>query len=84
MRDSFDTKVFIGETEIWVSGLALKKLRYEEKHLTGDGMYKRVTSVDKKLTKRVPDRTWVKFEIRVPRTGQLSPGFDFKRRKPLT
>jgi hypothetical protein len=72
-----------GETEIWVSGVALKKIRYEDKHRIGDGMYKRVTSVDKKLTKRVPDRTWVKFEIRVPRTGQVSPGFDFKRRKPL-
>jgi hypothetical protein len=70
------------ETEIWVSGIALKKLRYEEKYYIGNGMYKKVSSVDKKLNKRVPDRKWVTFEIRVPRTGQVSPGFDFKRKRP--
>ena len=73
-----------GETEIWVDNAALKKIRYEDRYFTGNGMYKRVTSVDKKLNKRIPDRTRVKFEIRIPRTGQVSPGFEFRRKKPLT
>jgi hypothetical protein len=72
------------ETEIWVADVPLKKLKYEDRYFTGNGMFKRVTSLDKKLTKRIPDRTWVKFEIRVPRTGQVSPAFDFKRKKPLS
>ena len=73
-----------GETEIWVADIALKKLQYQDRYFTGDSMYKRVTSVDKKLNKRVPDRTWVKFEIRIARTGQISPGFEFRRKKPLS
>ena len=73
-----------GETEIRVDGIALKKIQYQDRYFTGNGMYKHVTSVDKKLHKRIPDRTWVKFEIRVPRTGQVSPGFEFRRKKPLS
>ena len=72
-----------GESEIWVGDLALKKLKYDDRYLITSGMYKRVSSVDKKLTKRIPDRTWVTFEIRVPRTGQVSPKFEFRRKKPL-
>jgi len=71
-----------GESEILVDGTALKKLRYESKHLVSDGMYKRVTSVDKKVSKRFPDRTWVTIEIRVASTGQVSPAFTFKRKIP--
>jgi hypothetical protein len=71
------------ETEVWVGEIFLKKLRYEAKYAIGNGMYKKLTSLDKKLNKRVPDRTWVKFEIRNPRTGQVSPGFSFRRKKPL-
>jgi hypothetical protein len=72
------------EIEIWVGNAALRKIRFEERYFTGNGMYKRVTSVDKKLNKRIPDRTRVKFEIRIPRTGQISPGFEFRRKKPLS
>lgn len=70
------------ETEIWVGDIPLKKLQYQDKYFTGNGMYKHVTSVDKKLNKRIPDRTWVTFTIHIPRTGQISPGFDFRRKKP--
>ncbi|MFY9555230.1 MAG: S8 family serine peptidase [Blastocatellia bacterium] len=74
----------IGETEIWVDGVQLRKLQYIDRYFTGNGTYKRVTSVDKKLHKRVPDRTWVTLEIRLPRTGQISPSFEFRRKKPLS
>lgn len=72
-----------GQTEVWVNNMALSKIKYEDRYFIGNGMYKRVASLDKKLTKRIPERTWVKFEIRMPRTGQVSPGFDFKRKKPI-
>ncbi len=71
-----------GETEIWVDDIALGKIQYDDRYFTGNGAYKRVMSVDKKLNKRVPDRTWVRIEVRVPRTGQISPSFDFRRKKP--
>ncbi len=72
------------ETEIWVGDTALRKIQYQERYFTGNGAYKRITSVDKKLNKRVPDRTWVKFEVHIPRTGQVSPGFEFRRKKPTS
>jgi len=72
-----------GEMEIWVGELSLRKLQYDDRYFTGNNTYKRVVSVDKKIHKRVPDRTWVKFEIHIPATGQVSPGFDFRRKKPL-
>jgi hypothetical protein len=70
------------ETEIWVDGTQLKKIRFDEKYNTGDGTYKRVSSIDKKLSKRFPDRQFVTIEVRLPRTGQISPTFEFKRKKP--
>ena len=73
-----------GETEIWVGDIFLKKIQYEDKYFTGNGMYKRVTSVDKKLNKRIPDRKWVRFEIHNPTTGQVSAAFDFRRKKPTS
>lgn len=72
----------IGETEIWVDGVELKKIQFQDKYFTGNGASKKVSSFDKKLNKRVPDRTWVRFEVRTPRTGQLAPGFEFRRKKP--
>lgn len=72
----------IGETEIWVEGLPLKKIQFKDQYFSGNGTSKRVSSVDKKLFKRVPAGTVVTFEVRLPKTGQISPGFDFKRKKP--
>ncbi len=69
-------------TEIWVDGVPLRKIQFQDKYFTGNGMYKRVSSFDKKLTKRVPDRTWVKFEVHLSQTGQVSPSFEFRRKKP--
>ena len=74
----------IEETEIWVSGVPLRKIQYQDRYFTGDSTYKRVSSFDKKLNKRVPDRTLVKIEVRLPRTGQVSPAIEFKRKKPLS
>ena len=74
----------IDETEIWVSDTALRKIQYDDTYFSGAGTYKRVSSRDKKLTKRVPDRTLVKIEVRLPRTGQVSTAIEFKRKKPLS
>jgi len=71
-----------GETEIWVGDILLRKIQHDDKYFTGNGAYKRVLSVDKKLNKRIPDRTWVRLEVHIPTTGQISPGFDFRRKKP--
>src|SRR6185503_3596351 len=43
-----------GESEIWVDDISLKKLKYDDRYLIANGMYKRVSSIDKKLTKRIP------------------------------
>ena len=72
----------MGETEILVDGLRLKKIQFKDQYFSGNGTSKRVSSVDKKIFKRVPDRTLVTVEVRLSRTGQVSPGFDFKRKKP--
>jgi hypothetical protein len=72
----------IDETEIWVGDTPLKKIQYEQRYFTGDGTYKHVLSKDKKMNKRVPDRTLVRIQVVLPRTGQISPPFDFKRKKP--
>ncbi len=72
------------ETEIWVDGVWVGRIQYSDKYFTGNGTYKHITSLDKKLNKRVPDRTWVKIDVRIPRTGQISPAFEFRRKKPLS
>ena len=72
------------ETEIWVDGKRLKKIRFEEKFDTGKGTSKKVSSFDKKLHKRLPVRKRVKIEVRIPKSGQVSPTFEFKRKLPPT
>jgi len=72
----------VSESEIWVDDMPLKKLQYEDRYFTGNNTYKHVSSFDKKLNKRVPDRTWVKVVVKLPRTGQESPAFDFRRKRP--
>ncbi|HSO76910.1 MAG TPA: hypothetical protein VLU47_18940, partial [Blastocatellia bacterium] len=69
-------------TEIWVDGTQLKKIRFDEKFSTGKGTSKKVSSVDKKLHKRLPVRKRVMIEVRIPKSGQVSPGFEFKRKLP--
>ena len=72
------------ETEVWVDDVLLKKIQFQDKYFTGNGMYKRLSSLDKKLNKRVPDRSWVKIVVKLPTTGQESPPLTFKRKKPQT
>jgi hypothetical protein len=74
----------IGDTEIWVDGAPLKKISFLEKAETGKGTSKRVSSKDKKLNKHVPIRKRVMIEVRTPKSGQVSPGFEFKRKLPQT
>ena len=71
------------ETEIWIGEFSLRKLQYDDRYFTGNGMYKHVSSFDKKMNKRVPDRILVRIEVRNPTTGQVSPVFQFKRKKPI-
>jgi hypothetical protein len=72
------------ETEIWVDGKKLKKIRFDGKYYTGNGTSKKVSSVDKKVKKRVPLHEEVAIEVRLPKSGQVSPTFVFKRRRPPT
>ena len=62
--------------------MRLKKIQFQERYFTGNGTSKRITSADKKLFKRIKTGEWVTLEVRLPKTGQISPGFDFKRKKP--
>jgi hypothetical protein len=70
------------ETEIYVDGKQLKKIRWQDKFYEGNGMSRKVFSADKKLDKRVPLREDVMIELRVPKTGQVSPAFEFRRKRP--
>jgi hypothetical protein len=72
------------ETEIWVDGKQLKKIRFEDRYYTGKGTSKKVSSVDKKIHKRVPVKQEVSIEVRLPESGQVSPAFVFKRKRAPT
>jgi subtilisin family serine protease len=72
------------ETEIWVDGKKLKKIRFEGRYYTGNGTSKKVSSIDKKVKKRVPLHQEVTIEVRLPASGQVSPAFVYKRRRPPT
>jgi hypothetical protein len=70
------------ETEVYVNGKKLKKIQWEDKFKEGNGMSRKVYSADKKIKKRVPLHEDVTIELRVPKTGQVSPAFEFRRRRP--
>ena len=69
------------EIEIYVDGKQLKKTRWDDKFYEGNGMSRKVFSADKKLNKRVPLHQDVMIEIKVPKSGQVSPAFEFRRRR---
>jgi len=69
------------ESEIWVGDKQLKKVRFEGRYYTGNGTSKKVSSFDKKLSKRVPAHQTVMIQVRLPQTGQASPTFEFKRKR---
>jgi hypothetical protein len=70
----------VDETEIWVNGQQkLGKVRFSDKFFSGDGAATKVSSFDKKIHKRIPGRQDITIEIRLPKTGQISPRFAFRR-----
>jgi hypothetical protein len=69
-----------GETEIHVNGVLLKKTKFFAEDDKGDGTFDAVYSYDKKLHKRLPLGTFVTVVVKLPRTGQESAPFQFKRK----
>lgn len=70
-----------GDTDIFVDGVALKKLKFEDRCSGDDGRCKKITSVDKKILKRLPEGVFVDLEVKLGATGQVSPKFQFKRKR---
>ena len=70
-----------GETEIRVDGRKMKKVRFNEKCDEVDGTCKKISSQDKKVGKFVPEGATVILEVRIPLTDQVSPAFEWKRKK---
>jgi hypothetical protein len=68
-------------SEIHIDGVLLKKIKFFEEDDNGDGTFKHVYSYDKKLHKRVPEGKTVNVVVKLPRTGQTSEAFQFKRKK---
>ncbi len=69
------------QTEIYVDGKKLKKVKFEDKFSTGDGTFRKVSSFDKKVKKRFPWHEDVVIVVKLKETGQESPGFTFRRRR---
>ncbi|HVF92649.1 MAG TPA: S8 family serine peptidase, partial [Blastocatellia bacterium] len=63
----------IGQTEVWVDGLKLKRIKFTERCDTGNGTCRKVSVEDKKVHKRVPEGRFVSIVIKIPKTGQVSP-----------
>ncbi|HWP43026.1 MAG TPA: S8 family serine peptidase [Blastocatellia bacterium] len=82
MLEIFGRKFRMNETEIYVNGTKLKKLRFDEKCDESGGTCKKVMSLDKKLDKRVPEGQFSIFVVKLTPTGQTSPEFRWKRKRP--
>jgi hypothetical protein len=72
----------LGETEVYADGTKLSKVKFTEKCDSDTGICRRLSSLDKKLNKKVPEGQFTKFVVVLPRTGQASPVFSWKRKKP--
>jgi hypothetical protein len=70
----------LDETEIYIDGLLLRKIRFFNPDDNGDGTFNAVYSYDKKLFKRLPLGTFVNVVVKLPRTGQESAPFQYKRK----
>jgi hypothetical protein len=68
------------ETEIYVDGVKLKKIKFTDKCEEAGGTCKKVTSQDKKIHKRVPEGRFVDIVVKLKKTGQTSPAFSWKRK----
>ncbi|MFL6273955.1 MAG: S8 family serine peptidase [Blastocatellia bacterium] len=69
------------ETDIMVDGKALGKIFWQDRYYEGQGMSRKVFSKDKKLFKRIPAKAEVDIVIALPKTGQESPAYTYKRPK---
>ena len=78
----FGRKFRDGDTEIFVDGKKMKKVRFSEKCDEVDGTCKKISTQDKKIAKFVPEGSVVILEVRIRRTGQVSPAFEWKRKRP--
>jgi subtilisin family serine protease len=78
----FGRKFRKNETEIYVNGTKLKKVRFKEKCNEDDGTCKKVSSLDKKLNKRVREGEFSIIVVKLTPTGQTSPEFRWKRKRP--
>jgi subtilase family protein len=70
-----------GETDIYIDGKRMKKLRWDDKFYTGQNTYRRVSTVDKKVAQRVPLHQDVVIQLTFETTGQSSPEFVFRRKR---
>jgi hypothetical protein len=70
-----------GNTEVYVDGILLKKIKYDDK-CDEQGRCKKLSSLDKKIKNRFPEGRLVNIQIKIASTGQNSPKFEFKRKKP--
>ena len=70
------------ETDIFVDGRRMKKIRFNEKCDPTDGTCKKISTQDKKVGKFVPEGSTVSIVVGIESTGQVSPAFDWKRKKP--
>jgi hypothetical protein len=80
----FGRKFRDGDTEIFVDGRKMKKVKPAAKCDEDDGTCKKISTIDKKLNKFVPEGATVILEVRIKQTGQLSPAFEWKRKRPRT
>jgi hypothetical protein len=78
----FGRKFRLGETQIYVDGRKMKKIKFREKCDEADGTCKKISSQDKKIHKWVREGETVIIEVKLTRTGQVSPAFEWKRKRP--
>ena len=81
--DIFGRNFRLGNTEVFVDGILLKKIKFVDK-CDEEGRCKKITSFDKKVKNRFPEGQFVNIQIKIASTGQSSPTFEFKRKKPKT
>ncbi|MEW6127374.1 MAG: S8 family serine peptidase [Acidobacteriota bacterium] len=69
------------DTLIFADDLKLKKISFD-KCDAADGSCKKIIIADPKLLKRFPEGKFVNLSARIGTTGQVSPLFEFKRKRP--
>ena len=67
------------QSEVFVNDTEVAKLTFMA--ASNDGTFDKILSQDKKIQKKVPAGTFSLITIKQPTTGQVSPPFQFKRKK---